>query len=136
MKKAILFLLIIVSSVPAVTAQNNQVKKNPTGSWKFEAPYAPEGYTTGSIVVGLAEKKYTASMVFDGNEYKFTGEKVKFENDSLFFLIYAEDQEVKFSFRLEDVTKMSGKAVYSEGELLFNLTKMTPAAEVKGEIKN
>lgn len=136
MKSKILTLLLIsFLSVIAVNGQNNAKKMNPAGTWKFEAPYAPEGYTTGSIVVGFAEKKYTASMVFDGDEYKFTGEKVKFENDSLFFLIYAENQEVKFSFRLEDVTKMSGKAVYSEGELLFTLTKTTPAVEVKGEIK-
>ena len=135
MKKVILLILIIVLSMPGVTAQNNQAKKNPVGTWKFEAPYAPEGYTSGSIVVGFSEKKYTASMIFAGNEYKFTGEKVKFENDSLFFSIYAENQIVTLSFRMENVTKMSGKAVYSEGELQFTLNKATPPVEVVEGIK-
>ena len=122
MKKVILFFIAIII-IPVLTAQNTQVKKDPVGKWKFEAPYAPEGYTSGIIEVGLAEMKYSTSMMFSDIEYKFIGEKVKFENDSLFFLIYIEGQDITVSLKMENGTKMSGKAVYSEGEVPLTLSK-------------
>ena len=62
MKKVVLFLMFMVFSLLVMTAQNNQVNKNPVGTWKFQAPYAPEGYTTGTINVAYADKKYLATM--------------------------------------------------------------------------
>lgn len=123
MKKVILFVLFIVFSLPVVTAQNNQKKKDPVGKWKFEAPYAPEGYTSGIIEVGFAEKKYSASMMFSGGEYKLTGEKVKIENDTISFSVFIEGQGVAVKLKMEDSSKMLGKAVYSEGEVPLTLTK-------------
>ncbi|MDO9339072.1 MAG: hypothetical protein Q7T72_00930, partial [Bacteroidales bacterium] len=98
-------------------------KTNPVGTWKFEAPYAPEGYTSGTIAVGLEEQKYSTTMVFTGSEYKLTGEKVKVANDSVSFSIYLEGQDIKVMLKIENETKMSGKAVYTEGEVPLSLTK-------------
>jgi hypothetical protein len=123
MKKITLFCLTFMLCVTVLTAQNNQVKKNPVGTWKFEAPYAPEGYTSGTIVVGMAESKYTTTMSFTGSEYKLTGEKVKAANDSVTFIIYLENQDIKVRLKLEDQTKMTGKAIYSEGEVPLALTR-------------
>ena len=113
-------------------AQNNQVKNNPVGTWKFAAPYAPEGYTSGTIIVGFAEEKHTATMSFTGNEYKLPGEKVKAVNDSILFSVYLEGQDIKVLLKMVSDTNMTGKAVYSEGEVPLTLTKMLASdAEIK-----
>jgi hypothetical protein len=125
MKKAILFILLIIVSLHLLTAQKNQVTKNPVGSWKFESPYSPEGYKSGTIVVGLMEKKYSAAIYFTGRENKIVGEKVKVVNDSILFSVYLEDQDIKVMLKIEDASKLTGKAIYSEGELPLTLTKYT-----------
>jgi hypothetical protein len=133
MKKRILPLLLIsFLFIITVDAQNN-TKKTPVGNWKFEAPYAPEGYTSGSVVVGYAEKKYTTTMEFASGESKLAGEKVKFLNDSLFFSVFIQGQDVAVKLKMDEGTKMTGKAVYSEGEVPLTLLKI--AVEVKSEIK-
>lgn len=123
MKKAILFILLLVISMQLLTAQKNQGKRSPAGSWKFEAPSAPEGYTSGTIVVDLAEQKYSASMSFTGSDYKLVGEKVKAVNDSILFLVSLEGESIKVMLKINDASKMSGKASYSEGEVPLTLTR-------------
>ncbi|MCX6326890.1 MAG: hypothetical protein NT144_09640 [Bacteroidia bacterium] len=130
MKSKILTLLVIsFLSVVVVNGQNTAKKNNPVGTWKFEAPYAPARYTSGIIEVVFAEKKYSASMMFSGSEYKIAGEKVKFKNDSLYFSVYIEDQDVVINLNMEEGTKMSGKAIYSEGEVPLTLTKNVTLVE-------
>jgi hypothetical protein len=124
MKREILVVLLMVSCLSILSAQNNKVKINPIGSWKFDAPYAPEGYNSGIIVVGLTEKKQTATMSFAGSEYKLAGEKVQSVNDSILFSIYLEGQDIKVLLKLENETKMTGKAVYTEGEVPLTLNKI------------
>ena len=51
--KLLVLVAIAFLSVITVSAQSNS-KKDPIGTWKFDAPYAPEGYNTGTIVVGLS----------------------------------------------------------------------------------
>jgi hypothetical protein len=123
MKKVILFVLVIVFSMQYVTAQSNVKKVSPAGEWKFEAPSAPEGYTSGNIAIGQADRKFTTTMSFTGSEYKFTGEKVKAVKDSVYFMIYLEGQDIRVMLKIENDTKMTGKAVYSEGEVPLTLTK-------------
>ena len=121
-----LFVLIVISFIVVTTSaqQANNQKNNPVGTWKFEAPYAPEGYTSGTIIVGLEDQKHTTSMAFAGSEYKLPGENVKAVNDSILFSIYMEGQDIKVMLKIENETKMSGKAVYSEGEVPLTLTKV------------
>lgn len=124
MKTRILTLLALsILSFTVVSGQNNSKQENPVGTWKFEAPYAPEGYNSGIIVVGIAEKKNTTTMSFTGSDYKIEGEKVKAANDSITFSVYVEGQDVKVFLKIESETTMSGKAVYSEGEIPLTLTK-------------
>ena len=131
MKKEILLILLVVLNLSFLTAQNNQIKKNPIGSWKFDAPYAQEGYTSGTIIVGLEEQKYTASIAFTGSEFVHKGEQVKAVSDSLLFSVNIEGQEVKVMLKIEDEAKMTGKAVYSEGEVPLTLVKNTTVPEQK-----
>jgi hypothetical protein len=123
MKKIILSVLVVLMGLSSLVAQNNQSKKDAVGTWKFEAPNAPEGYKSGIIVVGLEEQKYSTTMSFTGSEYKIPGEKVKALNDSILFSVYLEGQDIKVLLKIEDKAKMSGKAVYTEGEVPLTLTK-------------
>lgn len=116
-------LVVMFVTVMAISAQS-QVKKNPMGSWKFDAPYAPEGYNTGLIVFAKADQKNTATMSFGGSDYKMNGENLKFKNDSIYYSIYLEGQDIKVSLKLESDKSMTGKAVYSEGEVPLTLTKL------------
>jgi hypothetical protein len=124
MKSKILTLLLIsFLSVIAVSAQTNVKKISPVGTWKFDAPYAPAGYNSGSITVALEDKKYTTSMEFTGTQAILKGEKVKVVNDSIFFSVYVEAQDVSIKLKIEDASKMTGKAVYTEGEVPLTLNR-------------
>jgi len=132
MKKGILIIVSIIFSLPILMAQNSEVKNNPVGTWKFAAPYAPEGYTSGTIVVGFAEKKHTATLSFTGSEYKLMGDKVTSAKDSVLFSVFLEGQDIKVLLKIVSDTNMTGKAVYSEGEVPLTLTRMLASdAEVK-----
>jgi len=63
-------------------------------------------------------------MSFAGSEYKLAGEKVQSVNDSILFSIYLEGQDIKVMLKLENETKMTGKAVYTEGEVPLTLNKI------------
>jgi hypothetical protein len=121
--KTFTLLAILLFMVIAVNGQNNNKKTSPVGSWKFDAPYAPEGYTSGIITVGFENQKNTTFMSFEGSDYKIPGENVKSSSDSLIFSVYIENQDVKVILKIESEAKMSGKAVYSEGEVPLTLTK-------------
>ena len=123
MKTLIYVVLLILISSSMISGQNARVKKDPVGKWLFEAPYAPEGYKAGSIEVGYADKKYSATMAFSGTENKFTGNKIKFENDTLLFSVLIESQDVAVKLAFTEETKMAGKAVYSEGVVPLTLTR-------------
>jgi hypothetical protein len=127
-----IFVIISVFSLTSFAQQGKGQKNNPVGTWKFEAPYAPEGYNSGTIILGNAEQKATATMSFTGNEYKISGEDVKAVKDSVFFSVYLQGQDVKVLLKMDTEVKMSGKAVYSEGEVPLTLNKVSAAdAEVK-----
>jgi hypothetical protein len=126
MKKTLLFVLSVIFILPAVSsAQTNKVKNDPAGKWLFEAPYAPQGYTAGTIEVVYSDKKYSTTMAFSTTENKFAGDKVKFENDTLTFNVYIEGQDVAIKLAFVEETKMSGKAIYTEGVVPLSLTRAT-----------
>ena len=121
--KILTFLVLSFISVIVVSGQNGSKKITPVGTWKFEAPYAPEGFTSGTIVVGLTEQKYSTTISFAGSESKIFGEKVTAVSDSILFSVFLQGQDIKVKLKLEDVLKMTGKAVYPEGEIPLTLTK-------------
>lgn len=130
MKNRSLFALVILMvSLLSVNAQTNQKKLNPAGDWKFEAPYAPEGFTTGLINIGVADNKQTASISFNGSEYKIQGENVKIAGDTISFKVYVEGQDVSINLKMENDAKMSGKATYTDGEIPLTLSKQVTTAK-------
>lgn len=123
---------ILVSFLFVIAANcQSTAKNNPVGTWKFEAPYAPEGYNQGTIVVGLADQKTTTTMSFTGSEFKLQGENVKAVKDSVMFSVYLEGQDIKVMLKVVSDTNMTGKAVYSEGEVPLALSRISEA-----EVKN
>jgi len=123
MKKIISISALLILCISVIYAQSTNGKKDPAGQWKFEAPYAPEGFTAGTIIVGYADNKYTASMLFTTSGYSFNAEKVAVRNDSLFFNIWIEGTDVSVALKMEDTTKMTGNAVHYEGTVPLTLTK-------------
>ena len=113
-------------SISLISAQTVKESSSPVGKWKFEAPYAPEGYTTGIIEVSFAEEKYSTAISFTGSDFVIPGDKTKVENDTVSFVVLVEGQEVAVGLKAESDAKMSGKAVYSEGEVPLTLTKEVP----------
>ena len=125
MKNLISLTMLILFSFSLVNAQTSKVSKDPAGEWKYEAPYAPEGYSSGKITVSLADKKYSAAITFSGSDYKITGENVKFVNDSLLFFVYIEGETVSVKMKMDDVSKMTGKALSSQGDIPLTATRVT-----------
>jgi hypothetical protein len=123
MKRVIYVTLLLLISSSMVSGQTGNVKQDLTGKWLFQAPYAPEGYKDGTIEVGYAEKKYSATMIFSVGENKFIGDKVRFENDTLYFNVFIEGQDVVVKLKYDNETKMTGEAVYNEGIVPLLLTK-------------
>jgi len=123
MKKLISITVLVIICISVVSAQPANGGKDPLGKWKFEAPSAPEGFTAGTIDVGYADDKYTATMLFTTSGYSFNGERVAVRNDSLFFNIWVEGTDVSVALKMEDKTKMTGNAVHYEGTVPLTLTK-------------
>jgi len=116
-------LIMVVAVVSSLSAQKAKVTYEPKGKWLFEAPYAPEGFTSGTIEVGNAENKLTVMMAFTGNEAKMPLENVKFVNDTLTASLALEGESISISLKFEEADKMAGKAVYSQGEVPLTMTR-------------
>jgi len=123
--KTRIFTLLIISllAVCVVSAQTDSKKNNNLGKWKFEAPYAPEGYNVGTIDIAFADAKYSTTISFAGSDYKIPGENTKVEKDSVAFVVYLEGDNIAITLKAENDTKMTGKAVYSQGEIPLTLTR-------------
>ena len=124
MKESIFtYLMISLFAVCTITAQTTAKKGNVVGKWKFEAPYAPEGYNTGSIEISFAEEKYSTAISMTGSDYTIPGDKTKVENDTVSFTVLLDGNEIAISLKAESDVRMTGKAVYFEGEIPLTLTK-------------
>lgn len=126
--KFLSILVILFITALSVYGQMKPSKTNPAGTWKFEAPFAPEGYQSGTIVVGQAEKQLTAALSFTGNDYKIPGEKVKHKGDSLSFSVYLDGGVISVGLKLESDARMSGVAKGPEGDIPLTLTRQAPPA--------
>jgi hypothetical protein len=126
MRKIFTLIMLLLFSMSIISAQSSKSKIDPVGKWKFEAPFAPEGFTSGIIDVSFAENKYSTSISFTGSDYIIPGDKTKVENDTVSFVVLVEGNEVAVTLKAENDAKMTGKAVYSEGEIPLTLTKDVP----------
>ena len=110
--------LVICALLIASYSANAQINKAYAGSWSFTAPSAPEGYVSGIIEL----KKDSALMTFTDMTYKYPSNWIRVSNDSLIFETTINNDLVRFSLKL-DRTRITGNAVWSDGETEMALTK-------------
>jgi len=96
---------------------------DPIGKWKFTAPGAPYGYDQGIIEIVKEDDEFRATISFTGMDYKFELEKVKFEEEKLNFNLYLEGEDVYVLMSFSEEDKLSGKAIYSQGEVTLYATR-------------
>lgn len=123
MKKVLFLSVFILAFCYAGFAQNQKPSYEPAGLWKFEAPYAPEGYTTGTMEFVNAEGKYQAFISFTGSDYKIPFEKVSLQKDSVSLTLYVEGNEVFIKLKMENESRISGKALSPEGDIPITAIK-------------
>jgi hypothetical protein len=87
------------------------------GEWNAEAPDAPAGFNT-SIMKITADSVFTT---FTGETYSYGSTSVNYKNDTLSFVIGGLG--VLCTLKLENKGKLSGNAVWDEGESRLFLTK-------------
>ena len=99
-----------------------KINIDPSGTWKFNAPDAPEGYNEGKLVINKGKDgKYNVQIVFDQYN-KMDAENVKVDGNQLSFLAYVEGEAV-FIKAETSKKEIKGKASYSEGTLDILATK-------------
>ncbi len=108
-----LLLLVLVIFTTSLTSAHGERKFSPVGTWEFKAPEAPEGYTTGNLVISKKESGYAVTMEF--NEYlKFNAVDVVYKKKTIEFTVYVEGETVTISGTF-DKDNFTGVASYSEG---------------------
>lgn len=124
MKKNITFLLpcVLILSFISLNLMSSPVK-DPVGKWKFSAPGAPYGYDQGIIEISKDADEYMATLSFEGMSYKYNLEKCKFEEEKLSFGLYLDGEDIFVLMTLTEDDKLSGKAMYSQGELPITATR-------------
>jgi hypothetical protein len=116
-----IFQIIFLMSVFLIKTSSSdaQVKKNVTGSWTFEIPYAPEGYTSGVMDV----KKDSVLTTFTNQNYKIPSDWIRVNSDSLIFRFNVEGVYALFSLKILDNKNIAGKVVWDSGESQISLKK-------------
>ncbi|MBS0011669.1 MAG: hypothetical protein KFF49_09690 [Bacteroidales bacterium] len=114
--------LILILGLISLNAMSSAVK-DPVGKWKFSAPGAPYGYDQGIIDITKDADELKASISFAGMDYRFTLEKLKFEEEKISFSLYLEGENIYVLMSFSEDDKISGKALYSEGEIMIFATR-------------
>ncbi len=122
MKKAFLLLVLSIAFLN-LGAQTSKQKNNPVGKWDFEAPAAPQGYNNGVVEVTMDQNKLSASMSFEGTDYKIPAETVKFERDTLNVNVNVSGTDVTIKVKFDEADKMSGVASTYDGDIPLTLTR-------------
>ncbi len=117
--KILRLVLIIVVFLIGSLSTKAQVKDVFIGTWSFDAPSAPGGYTSGTIEI----KKDSVITTFTGMSFKYPSTWLKVKNDSLTYKANIDGEDVLFSLKTDKKIKITGNAVWSSGETLINADK-------------
>jgi len=124
MKKKDSFFIIFIFILGFLTLNVfSAIVNDPVGKWKFSAPGAPYGYDQGIIEIVREAGEFSATVSFTGMDYKFELEKVKFEEEKLSFNLYLEGEDIYVLMSFSEENKLSGKAIYSQGEVTLYATR-------------
>jgi len=119
-KMAMLLTLILAAGLSLQSFIADPKEVDPTGTWTFTAPTAPEGYGTGDIVVTKTEAQYKVTLKF--GEYAVQGMSVKYDKNILSFQVYLEGEYINIKATWS-TAGVKGSASYSEGQVDFTAKK-------------
>ncbi len=115
--KRILISMILVVVFAGFLSAGNAGNKDVIGTWKYSVPSAPEGLTTGDVVITEAAGVLAGKVVFqDGNSVEL--KNVKYEGGQLSFGLYVESNFVSVKSKVTG-KKMEGQVDSPEGQLAF-----------------
>jgi|WetSurMetagenome_2_1015567.scaffolds.fasta_scaffold616001_1 hypothetical protein len=123
MKKIFLLLLMALLAIGSVSAQKSKQKNDIAGKWLYEAPSAPEVYTSGTLEIVSADNKYAVAFAAAGSENKLLAENVIVTNDSLKFNLFMGDETIVVRIKIIDKSKMTGLATTPTGDIPMYLYK-------------
>ncbi len=123
MKKVFSLLILFIVFSIAGFSQASKQKLEPAGKWQFEAPYAPEGYTSGIMEFVKAEGKYQGFVSFTGSDYKIPLDRVSVKSDSILVSLYVEGADVPIKLKMVDQEKITGVASSPDGDIPLTATR-------------
>ena len=97
-------------------------KKDFVGDWKFTSQYAPEGYQTGTFVIGEKEGALTGEIRF-AEGYTVPMKNMVVTDGVLKFSISVDYNDVPITATVEG-DKLKGKASSPDGDLPFEAVKV------------
>jgi hypothetical protein len=113
--------LLVVSGAYLVCAQSVE---GLTGIWSCEAPEAPTEYSTGIIEI----TNDAVYATFTGDPIRYGSTIEKFSSDSLVFII--DDLSATCILAVESIDKMTGRAVWPDGESPLILKRKEEAGDI------
>lgn len=120
--KSLVLLFLALVSVMSASGQK-PAPAELSGKWKFEAPAAPEGFTSGDIDISLVENVYKVSLAFTGSDYRLEGDRAAVVDGSFVFVVYLQGQEITIMLKMDGQDKMNGLALHPEGEVPLTLVR-------------
>jgi hypothetical protein len=123
MQRIIILFTTICLTFTVLNGQTAKKMVEPTGKWRFEAPYATEGYQKGQIEIKKTADIYSAAISFADTVYKLYANSVKYSAGVINFIINIEGQPINISLSYTHPDTLRGRAFTSEGELPMTLMR-------------
>ena len=115
MQKIIVFFTTICLTFTVLNCQTTKKMVEPTGKWRFETPYASEGYQKGQIEIKKTADLYTAAISFTDTIYKIYANDVKYAAGKVDFVLYIEGQPINVSLNYTHPDTLKGSASTPDG---------------------
>jgi hypothetical protein len=122
MNKTMFLMLVALLITGILGAVTPPEKKDFLGEWKFESPYAPEGYQKGIFIIKEKENALAGELKFS-DAYKLDIKDMVITDGVLKFGINVDGSYVNVKATIEE-GKLKGSAASPEGDLPFEATKV------------
>jgi hypothetical protein len=123
MRKIIVLFTTICLTYTVLNGQTAQKMDEPIGKWRFETPYASEGYQRGLIEIRKSAEIYSAAISFADTVYKLYASNVKYNAGLVDFIINIEGQPINISLSFTHPDTLKGRAFTPDGELPMTLMR-------------
>jgi hypothetical protein len=122
MKRITILMLVAMFAATTLRANAPADKKDFVGDWKFTSQYAPEGFQTGTFVIGEKEGALTGEIRF-AEGYTVPMKNMVVTDGVLKFSISVDYNDVPITATVEG-NKLKGTASSPEGNLPFEAVKV------------